>query len=107
MSEYQTAARIDAVSPRAMAPASTRRPVWRPRYTSSSCARSEEHTSELQSLMRTSYAGFCLKKKKLTTMGTKKNQNNKKRNLQHEHNNHRVLHKLDNDTNTRRAHHKT
>src|SRR3546814_3422667 len=27
-------------------------------------ARSEEHTSELQSLMRTSYAGFCLKKKK-------------------------------------------
>src|SRR3546814_3078997 len=25
--------------------------------------RSEEHTSELQSLMRTSYAGFCLKKK--------------------------------------------
>src|SRR3546814_7228283 len=24
--------------------------------------RSEEHTSELQSLMRTSYAGFCLKK---------------------------------------------
>src|SRR3546814_9604426 len=27
--------------------------------------RSEEHTSELQSLMRTSYAVFCLKKKKL------------------------------------------
>src|SRR3546814_6663353 len=26
--------------------------------------RSEEHTSELQSLMRTSYAVFCLKKKK-------------------------------------------
>src|SRR3546814_9389623 len=26
--------------------------------------RSEEHTSELQSLMRTSYADFCLKKKK-------------------------------------------
>src|SRR3546814_9588828 len=26
-------------------------------------ARSEEHTSELQSLMRTSYAFFCLKKK--------------------------------------------
>src|SRR3546814_5905219 len=25
--------------------------------------RSEEHTSELQSLMRHSYAGFCLKKK--------------------------------------------
>src|SRR3546814_1926499 len=29
--------------------------------------RSEEHTSELQSLMRTSYAVFCLKKKKLQT----------------------------------------
>src|SRR3546814_4187382 len=27
--------------------------------------RSEEHTSELQSLMRTSYAVFCLKKKNL------------------------------------------
>src|SRR3546814_8462970 len=27
-------------------------------------ARSEEHTSELQSLMRTSYAVFCLQKKK-------------------------------------------
>src|SRR3546814_6298983 len=29
-----------------------------------SIARSEEHTSELQSLMRISYAVFCLKKKK-------------------------------------------
>src|SRR3546814_6887798 len=29
--------------------------------------RSEEHTSELQSLMRISYAVFCLKKKKTTT----------------------------------------
>src|SRR3546814_7192729 len=30
-------------------------------------ARSEEHTSELQSLMRISYAVFCLKKKKNET----------------------------------------
>src|SRR3546814_7637603 len=30
------------------------------------CTRSEEHTSELQSLMRISYAVFCLKKKKQT-----------------------------------------
>src|SRR3546814_6743045 len=30
-----------------------------------SLRRSEEHTSELQSLMRISYAVFCLKKKKL------------------------------------------
>src|SRR3546814_5585218 len=29
--------------------------------------RSEEHTSELQSLMRISYAVFCLKKKKITS----------------------------------------
>src|SRR3546814_396567 len=36
------------------------------RLTSGVCRsiRSEEHTSELQSLMRTSYAVFCLKKKK-------------------------------------------
>src|SRR3546814_6566603 len=31
-------------------------------------ARSEEHTSELQSLMRISYAVFCLKKKKQQTI---------------------------------------
>src|SRR3546814_4852241 len=30
--------------------------------------RSEEHTSELQSLMRISYAVFCLKKKKLNSL---------------------------------------
>src|SRR3546814_7966241 len=33
-------------------------------------ARSEEHTSELQSLMRISYAVFCLKKKKKTAHNT-------------------------------------
>src|SRR3546814_4043091 len=32
--------------------------------------RSEEHTSELQSLMRISYAVFCLKKTKQTTINT-------------------------------------
>src|SRR3546814_3993966 len=31
-------------------------------------ARSEEHTSELQSLMRISYAVFCLKKKNITQL---------------------------------------
>src|SRR3546814_2866048 len=35
-----------------------------PYYRSSSNPRSEEHTSELQSLMRISYAVFCLKQKK-------------------------------------------
>src|SRR3546814_10735614 len=33
--------------------------------------RSEEHTSELQSLMRTSYAVFCLKKKNQSTTNPK------------------------------------
>src|SRR3546814_6658364 len=33
--------------------------------------RSEEHTSELQSLMRISYAVFCLKKKKIITPASK------------------------------------
>src|SRR3546814_10387558 len=32
----------------------------------STVTRSEEHTSELQPLMRNSYAGFCLTKKKKT-----------------------------------------
>src|SRR3546814_6458151 len=35
--------------------------------------RSEEHTSELQSLMRHSYAVFCLKKNKHTPRQTNKN----------------------------------
>src|SRR3546814_8718308 len=41
-------------------------------YTGDSYAgrRSEEHTSELQSLMRISYAVFCLKKKKNTKYKT-------------------------------------
>src|SRR3546814_1124741 len=39
--------------------------------------RSEEHTSELQSLMRISYAVFCLKKKK-TTQKCRKNEQNMK-----------------------------
>src|SRR3546814_6947107 len=36
-----------------------------------STSRSEEHTSELQSLMRISYAVFCLKKKTKTTTNIK------------------------------------
>src|SRR3546814_4501065 len=38
--------------------------VTRPLASMSTANRSEEHTSELQSLMRISYAVFCLKKKK-------------------------------------------
>src|SRR3546814_7966944 len=40
--------------------------------------RSEEHTSELQSLMRISYAVFCLKKKKNTPTHTYSNTNRSK-----------------------------
>src|SRR3546814_7928743 len=36
---------------------------WAPLEACTKAARSEEHTSELQSLMRISYAVFCLKKK--------------------------------------------
>src|SRR3546814_1336381 len=36
--------------------------------------RSEEHTSELQSLMRISYAVFCLKKKKIQSKHQQVNQ---------------------------------
>src|SRR3546814_6652981 len=39
--------------------------------------RSEEHTSELQSLMRISYAVFCLKKKKQTSNYKMQTQHNK------------------------------
>src|SRR3546814_10610318 len=39
-------------------------------YYGTAATRSEEHTSELQSLMRISYAVFCLKKKKQTKKQT-------------------------------------
>src|SRR3546814_7152204 len=38
--------------------------LWIAQDTGGAIKRSEEHTSELQSLMRKSYAVFCLKKKK-------------------------------------------
>src|SRR3546814_8659568 len=62
--ERAGAAESDILSGRRLAAGSVRprappaRPPRRPG------ARSEEHTSELQSLMRISYAVFCLKKKK-------------------------------------------
>src|SRR3546814_3730247 len=51
--------------PRRSRQAALRRSSFRP-ASPSPCRRSEEHTSELQSLMRISYAVFCLKKKKNT-----------------------------------------
>src|SRR3546814_5129120 len=45
---------------------------WHPRFNMAAAkpTRSEEHTSELQSLMRISYAVFCLNKKKKTQYNT-------------------------------------
>src|SRR3546814_5266573 len=42
--------------------------------------RSEEHTSELQSLMRISYAVFCLKKKKTNTKKQNKTKHSRNKN---------------------------
>src|SRR3546814_8676376 len=49
---------------------------WRP---GAGYTRSEEHTSELQSLMRISYAVFCLKKKNINDVSTKDTQTTKVR----------------------------
>src|SRR3546814_6511742 len=46
------------------------------KYRSRTIARSEEHKSELQSLMRISYAVFCLKKKNTTTQHHTKHKQN-------------------------------
>src|SRR3546814_19659005 len=48
------------------APAGVRAGTLQPAGRCVAAARSEEHTSELQSLMRISYAVFCLKKKQKT-----------------------------------------
>src|SRR3546814_8527166 len=45
--------------------------------------RSEEHTSELQSLMRISYAVFCLKKKNKTTTQTSNKTTNTTQKISH------------------------
>src|SRR3546814_5592637 len=62
-----------------MSPALQRRwRIWRKHRWSAgrpptSTSRSEEHTSELQSLMRSSYAVFCLKKKNNKEYNNQKN----------------------------------
>src|SRR3546814_3062753 len=48
-----------------------------------SAIRSEEHTSELQSLMRISYAVFCLKKKKHIQINHKQIRTNNQQNYNH------------------------
>src|SRR3546814_3796504 len=63
------AARLDDAGTRALVAARSAMPGWMGDIVlkiqaSRRDRRSEEHTSELQSLMRTSYAVFCLNKKK-------------------------------------------
>src|SRR3546814_10609015 len=59
LSTYRSAARYQS-------PTLPTRPGMATRACRPAASRSEEHTSELQSLMRISYAVFCLKKKNIT-----------------------------------------
>src|SRR3546814_7870921 len=61
------AARLGDPHPRL---AAARRRIRRQLHVSPGAGRSEEHKSELQSLMRISYAVFCLKKKKKKNYNT-------------------------------------
>src|SRR3546814_2067305 len=61
--EFAAQAERDGADPVAAAVEAARLRL-RPILMTSLAFRSEEHTSELQSLMRNSYAVFCLKKKK-------------------------------------------
>src|SRR3546814_8699497 len=65
----ETGSPASSVPPESAVPAPPRLP---PKLASD---RSEEHTSELQSLMRSSYAVFCLKKKKHNRRIQKHNSN--------------------------------
>src|SRR3546814_2533732 len=56
------------------------------------CDRSEEHTSELQSLMRISYAVFCLKTKNRNTNPLSRRRKNVARPLKLGNTNHRTPH---------------
>src|SRR3546814_7319687 len=62
----ETPAMRSSVSPTELSGVAPISSLTRPSTTTSAARlnRSEEHTSELQSLMRISYAVFCLKKKK-------------------------------------------
>src|SRR3546814_8404307 len=52
-------------------------PAFQRQYTEWEAGRSEKHTSELQSLMRISYAVFCLKKKNKNTQPAEETKDNK------------------------------
>src|SRR3546814_4173367 len=63
------------VSPKTAVPSASNR------HAGGQTTRSEEHTSELQSLMRISYAVFCLKKKTKKTRHNYNTKTNNKRNI--------------------------
>src|SRR3546814_8932107 len=69
-SNVAASARAAGISGNAMYRERRRNPGFAARWHEALCEgfarRSEEHTSELQSLMRISYAVFCLKKQKLS-----------------------------------------
>src|SRR3546814_17591691 len=67
--EYSEPSRFASNSPKRSSPLLLHRSSSWPN-TRSPLSRSEEHTSELQSLMRISYAVFCLKKKKISAQQT-------------------------------------
>src|SRR3546814_7278228 len=78
-SEGANAARRDVPGLRGSAPRIVRKDGQKPFAQLKSLlqlVRSEEHTSELQSLMRISYAVFCLKKKRQPTEYTLQNTHN-------------------------------
>src|SRR3546814_9157970 len=54
--------------------------VWTPAFAGGHAPRSEEHTSELQSLMRISYDVFCLKKKRILKLPSRACETNTKHN---------------------------
>src|SRR3546814_7627575 len=58
-------------------------------------SRSEEHTSELQSLMRISYAVFCLKQKKLVKRT--ENQHYKRKNPIYKHSRYKNYNQMNNE----------
>src|SRR3546814_6724898 len=67
VTEYVEAARKCELGTNIATRAPARVPAAAPVHPGETLDRSEEHTSELQSLMRISYAVFCLKKKHKTS----------------------------------------
>src|SRR3546814_6230239 len=93
--EWRNVSAVESPTSSTTTPSDGRRRRWRTITTSrTSCSaffRSEEHTSELQSLMRISYAVFCLKKKNTTQQTirphTQSQNNNKHKNKQNKSSN--------------------